>query len=325
MLTLSLALMLMQPTQPLFQPATPEWQQQRRMRRGDGGGFLARRRGGGGGAEMDGEGAAETLPPGSMLIRYGDSAAQRIRFWHAPVNGAAGRRPPLAIYIHGGGWAHGTPEMVAEKPAWFAAHGWAFASVGYRLLPESPVEEQAADVGRAIQRLRSEAAARGFDPDRILLLGHSAGAHLTALAATDPRYAGDGFAAIRGAIPIDGACYDVVQQMQDGGRFMIQRTYVPAFGSDPARQRALSPTTHVGGPDAPDWLLLFDSGRDDAVSQSALLAGGLQRAGVRVQQQGIRFDDRNVLQRHRRMNVEFGSPGYAGNAAVEALMRRVAG
>jgi exosome complex RNA-binding protein Rrp42 (RNase PH superfamily) len=44
---------------------------------------------------------------------------------------------------------------------------------------------------------------------------------------------------------------------------------------------------------------------------------------VRVQQQGIRFDDRNVMQRHRRMNVEFGTPGYAGNAAVEAMMRRI--
>lgn len=321
MLTLTLALMIAQPQPAVRQDSAPTWQQQRRMRR-EGGGFLARRRGGG--EDME-RGGAEALPPGSVLIRYGDSEAQRIRFWPAPANGAPGQRPPLAIFIHGGGWQHGTPEMVAEKPAWFAAHGWAFASVGYRLMPEAPVEQQAADVGVAIRRLRSEAAARGFDPDRILLLGHSAGAHLTALVATNPAYAGDGFTAIRGAIPIDGAAYDVVQQMRDGGRFMMQRTYVPVFGTDPERQRALSPTTYVGGPDAPDWLFLFDSGRDDAVSQSAVLAGGLQRAGVRVQQQGIRFDDRNVLQRHRRMNVEFGAPGYEGNAEVEAMMRRVEG
>lgn len=323
MLTLTLALMIAQPLPPFSQDTTPTWQQQRRMRR-EGGGFLARRRGGGDGEGMERSGV-EALPPGSTLIRYGEHEAQRIRLWRAPANGAVGARPPLAIYIHGGGWQHGNPEMVAEKPAWFAAHGWAFASVGYRLVPEATVEQQAADVGAAIRQLRSEAAARGFDPDRILLLGHSAGAHLTALVATDYHYAGDGFAAIRGAIPIDGAAYDVVQQMQDGGRFMMQRTYVPTFGTDPRRQRALSPTTHVGGTDAPDWLILFDSGREDAVSQSALLAGGLQRAGVRVQQQGIRFDDRNVLQRHRRMNVEFGTPGYEGNAAVEAMMRRIEG
>lgn len=320
MLSLSIALMFASPALAVAEPTAPAAQLQRRS--GRLGAILAGRRDGGDDADGAGD---NTLPPGSTLIRYGDSEAQRIRFWSAPSPSAGGRRPPLAIYIHGGGWQHGTPEMVAQKPAWFAAHGWAFASVGYRLVPEAPLEEQAADIGRAIARLRSEAAQRGFDPDRILLLGHSAGAHLTALVATDPRYAGAGFAAIRGAIPIDGAAYDVVRQMQDGSRFMMQRTYVPAFGTDPQRQRMLSPTTHVGGADAPDWLILFDSGRDDAVSQSALLATGLQRAGARVQQQGIRFDDRNVLQRHRRMNVEFGTPGYEGNAAVEALMRRIEG
>lgn len=318
MLTLSLALMFATPTLPAAEPRQPAPQLQRRG--GRLGGMLARRRG------EAGEAATAALPPGSSLIRYGDSEAQRIRFWPAPGGvPTGGRRPPLAIYIHGGGWQHGNPEMVADKPGWFAAHGWAFASVGYRLVPEAPVEEQAADIGRAIARLRSEAVSRGFDPDRILLLGHSAGAHLAALVGTDPRHAGDAFPAIRGVIPIDGAAYDVVQQMQDGGRFMMQRTYIPAFGTDPARQRALSPTTHAGTADAPDWLILFDSGRADAVSQSALLAGRLQRPGIRVEQQAIRFDDRNVLQRHRRMNVEFGTPGYAGNAAVEAMMRRIDG
>ena len=320
MLTLSLALMFATPGFAAAEPAQPAAQLQRRS--GRLGGMLARRRGG----DSEAGAGSTALPPGSTLIRYGDSEAQRIRFWPAPGGAGTGsRRPPLAIYVHGGGWQHGAPEMVAEKPAWFAAHGWAFASVGYRLLPEAPVEEQAADIGRAIVRLRSEAAEHGFDPDRILLLGHSAGAHLSALVGTDPRYAGSGFAAIRGVIPIDGAAYDVVQQMQEGGRFMMRRTYVPAFGTDPVRQRALSPTTHSGGQDAPDWLILFDSGRDDAVSQSARLAGGLERAGARVQQQGIHFDDRSVMQRHRRMNVEFGTPGYAGNASVEAFMRRIEG
>lgn len=312
MLTLSFALLFAQAMPPSAVDDLPVWQQQRQTRRSSGG-FLAGRRN-----------IGEAMPPGSHLIRYGASEAQRMHFWPAPADRSTGRRPPpLAVFIHGGGWQRGAPEMVAQKPAWFASHGWAFATVGYRLVPDATIEEQAADIGTAIRRLRQEAATRGFDPDRILLFGHSAGAHLTALVATDPHYAADGFAAIRGAIPIDGAGYDVVQQMQGGGRFMMQRTYIPAFGTDPERQHALSPTSHVGGPDVPDWLLLFDSGRDDAVNQSALLAGGLQRAGVRVQQQGIRFDDRNVMQRHRRMNVEFGTPGYAGNAAVEAMMRRI--
>ena len=297
------------------------WQEMRAARRGGDAAGAGRRGGRGGRGDAAGQ---QQLPPGSELIRYGSSADQRLHIWPAPASATTGgRRPPLAVYIHGGGWQHGTPEMVAEKPQWFAAHGWAFASVGYRLVPDATVEDEAADIGAALRRLRTEAARLGYDPDRILLMGHSAGAHLTALVATDPTYAGNAFAAIRGAMPIDGACYDVPRQMQEGGNFMMQRTYVPAFGTDVARQRALSPTTHAGGPDAPAWLILFDSGRDDAVSQSGYLSDALRRGGVSVETQGIRFDDRNVLQRHRKMNVEFGTPGYAGNAVAEALMRRV--
>ena len=311
------------PVLPPVIPAQLAYQDQGRL--GRGGVFSGRRRDGSLRRADSAEGQA-TLPAGSQTLRYGTAAEQRILLWNAPTGstaGRAGRRPPLAVFIHGGGWAHGTPEMVAVKPAWFAAHGWAFASVGYRLLPDTPVEEQAADVGRALARLRRDAAAQGYDPNRILVLGHSAGAHLAALVGTDPHYAGDAFSAIRGVIPIDGACYDVVRQMADGGQFMMQRTYIPAFGTAEARQRALSPTTHAGGADAPDWLLLFDDQRADAVSQSALLATALQRSGVAVAQQGIHFDDRMTMQRHWRMNTEFGAPTYAANPAIEALMRRV--
>lgn len=330
MLTFLLAAMLpMAPTHtvPSAQEAQPESALQRRARRGDGeGGVLARRRGGGGGDAENGPGAGQSLPPGSTLIRYGDSADQRIRLWPAPASSAAGIRPPLAVFVHGGGWQHGTPEMVAEKPAWFARHGWAFASVGYRLLPESPVEEQAADVGRALRQLRADAARLGYDPDRILLFGHSAGAHLSALVATNPDYAGDAFAAIRGVIPIDGACYDVVEQMRDGGRFMMQRTYVPAFGTDPARHRTLSPTTHAGGRDAPDWLLLYTSARDDAARQSRLLSDALLRGtNVRAQLFEVPAHTARPLAAHREINVEFGTADYAANDLVLAMMHRIAG
>lgn len=325
-----LALMLANPAlaivPPAIRPADNGWQQMRRMPRGNGReGILARRRGGGTEDAENGRDAGRSLPPGSTLIRYGSSEDQRIRLWPAPASAAAsgGRRPPLAVYVHGGGWQHGTPEMVAEKPAWFAQHGWAFASVGYRLLPESPVEEQAADVGRALRQLRAEAARLGYDPDRILLFGHSAGAHLSALVAANPDYAGDAFGAIRGVIPVDGACYDVVAQMQDGGRFMMQRTYVPAFGTDPARQRALSPTTHAGGRDVADWLLLYSSARDDAARQSRLLGDAVERGGARVQLFEVPAHSRNPLAAHREINVEFGTSTYAANDLVLAMMRRI--
>lgn len=287
-----------------------------RERRGEAGGRQGR-------SDREGAGQRSAIAADS-IIRYGDDAAQRILFFRSGAANGAAARPPLAVYVHGGGWQNGSPEMVAQKPAWFRQHGWAFASIGYRLLPGAPVETQAADVGAALRRLRAEAARLGYDPDRIMLFGHSAGAHLTALVSADPQYAGDAFGAIRGAILIDGACYDVPAQLAAGGRFMAQRTYIPAFGTDPARQRVLSPITHVGGRDVPDWLLLYTSARDDAEAQSRSLAGALDRSGARTQLFEVPSQGRQ-MQGHREINVDFGTPGYAANDAVLAMMRRISG
>lgn len=274
------------------------------------------------GAGLERRGDRSMAVAGATRMSYGASEAQRILLWPASRTVSASTRPPLAVYVHGGGWQMGNPERVSDKPAFFNGQGWAFASIGYRYLPEAPVETQAADVGAALRHLRSEAAARGYDPDRILLMGHSAGAHLAALAATDPQYAGDAFAAIRGVIPIDGAGYDVPLQMRLAGRFMLQRTYRPAFGDDAARQRALSPMTHVGGRDAPDWLLLFVTARDDARIQSDNLASALARNGARAQSLGVESGNRE-MRAHMAINVEFGTSGYSANDAVLALMRRI--
>jgi arylformamidase len=302
-------------TTPAYQAEQPRrWQ-----RGGDRPRRFGGRRGTGG---ADAESRARSRP--DQTISYGSDAAQAILFYAPQSSGPrAAQRPPLAVYVHGGGWAHGAPQMVDAKAEWFGGQGWAFASIGYRLLPGAPVEDQARDVGAALRQLRSDAARLGYDPDRILLLGHSAGAHLTALVAADPSYAGEAFEAIRGTILIDGACYDVPAQIA-ASPFMARRTYIPAFGNDPARQRALSPITHVGGQDARDWLLLYTGARGDAQAQSRALAAALDRNAVRTQLFEVPSDERQ-LQGHMAINRDFGTAGYAATDAVLAIMRRVAG
>lgn len=251
-------------------------------------------------------------------LRYGPDPRQRVLFFQAPQGT---ERPPLAVFVHGGGWQRGMPELVAEKPAWFRQHGWAFASVGYRLLPEATVEQQAADVGAALRLLREQAAELGCDPDKILLLGHSAGAHLTALVGTDPQFAGSAFPAIRGALLSDGAAYDVVEQIRDP-RPMLQSLYRPAFGTDPQRQLALSPIHHVGAPDVPDWLILYATVRQDAASQSERLATALRQSGIMADTLAVETVGRQ-RQAHAYMNIRMGTPGFSGNAAMLAQMRRI--
>lgn len=255
--------------------------------------------------------ASASLP---TLLRYGDHSRQSVRVY--PATGSADRASrPLAVYIHGGAWRMGSPERVRAKPQWFAEAGWVFASVGYRVLPEAPVEEQARDVAAGLRALRADAVRLGFDPQRIVLMGHSAGAHLAALVATDERYLGEDRAAVRAVILLDGAGYDVTHEFMLRGP-LARKLYGDAFGEDPARQRALSPITHVDAGDPPEWLIVFAESRLDAREQAAQFGDALQQVGLRVE----RVPDPG---NHLEINREFGTPGYRANAAIRALMGRV--
>jgi arylformamidase len=246
----------------------------------------------------------------ARVIRYGNHPRQAVDFYPAP----RGSGRPLVMFIHGGGWAFGNRgSTVQSKPGWFTQNGFHFASAGYRVLPDAPVEEQARDVARALRTMRVEAARLGFDPDSIVLMGHSAGAHLAALVATNPGLAGADFGAIRGVILLDGAGYDVARNMVSPG-VVARRIYLNAFGSDPARQRALSPVSHAAAPNAPDWLILHVADRGASTQQSALLAEGLRTAGARVRVEGIGGTD------HGRMNRELGRPGDSSTAHVQRFL-----
>lgn len=267
-------------------------------------------RGSGGRQQAAVRGEAE--PSGSLA--YGDHERQQIAIY-PPTDGSD--RAPLVVFIHGGGWAFGSHDRVQAKPAHFTGEGFAFASAGYRLLPDAPVESQAADVGAALQALRAEAGALGFDADRIVLMGHSAGAHLAALVATDPRYAGDAFGAIRGVVLLDGAGYDVAAQMARRD-LELPGLYQNAFGSDPERHASLSPITHVGGGDVPDWLVLFVEERASSRAQSELLAGQLVATGSRAEAVAISNTD------HGRLNRELGTEeGAQQTQVVDAFLAQV--
>ncbi len=248
-------------------------------------------------------------------VLYGDSIREQVDIF-APDEIVEER--PLVLFIHGGGWSMGSHKSTVQaKPAHFTGAGYYFASAGYRLLPNSPVEQQAADLGEATQAVRRQAASIGFDPDQIVLMGHSAGAHLAALLATDPSYAGDAFSAIKGVVLLDGAGYDVAQSITTAEPRAWQ-IYNAAFGDDPERQAALSPITHVGGPDAPHWLVLYVEGRDRSKVQSEMLSEKLLSAGADAQVVAIGETD------HGRLNREMGTAaGAAQTEAVDTFLARI--
>jgi arylformamidase len=224
--------------------------------------------------------AQATVPTGGSELHYGAHAKQVLDFYPAPD---PANRSALVIFIHGGGWTIGDKRSgTGDKAKHFTGKGYAFASLDYQLVPDTDPAGQATDVASAIAYLRTQASTLGFDPDRIILSGHSAGAHLAALVSSDERYlksAGVPLSAIRGTVLLDGAGYDVAAQMNSGGGPLLTKLYTGAFGTDPANQKRLSPIAYAGGPNVGHWLLIHDANRADSVGQTRNFAAALEAAG----------------------------------------------
>jgi acetyl esterase/lipase len=263
--------------------------------------------------------AARADPPASPHVEfgYGANPAQRLDFWR----GARAQPAPLILFVHGGGWSRGD-KRTATAPGTvehFHHLGYAFASMNYRLVPTATVEEQAADVALALAWLRQHANALGIDASRVVLMGHSAGAHLVALVGTDPTYlaeAGLPLSAVRGVIAVDGAGYDVARQAAGAGP-ALRKIYAAAFGSDAARQRALSPVFHAASPNASSFLIVHID-RADAQAQAEALAGVLRHAGTAVEVLGVAGQG---LQGHMDVSRSLGNDNAPTTGVVDAWLK----
>jgi len=264
-----------------------------------------------------GERAAANSPPapGTGEHSYGADPKQRLDL----VKPVGVTRAPVLLFIHGGGWSIGDKAHVAGgKARWANGKGWAFASANYRLVPQATVEQQAADVASAIAWLRANAAREGLDPDRIVLMGHSAGAHLAALVGTDPQYlkgAGVPMGAVKGVVLLDGAGYDVPTQAS-AEMNIVKPMYEAAFSKDPRRQAALSPTRHAAAPNVARWLILPIERRQDSQAQSKGLADALKRAGASATVVAVPGESHGSLNK---------GLGETGDFATEQVARFLAG
>lgn len=268
--------------------------------------------------------AGNTVSAPKDRLSYGPDPAQSIDFWPARNTPQAARRPaPLIVFIHGGGWSLGTTDNATgrAKIAHFTARGLAFATIGYRLVPDARVEDQAADLAHALAALVADADRLGIDPDRIVLMGHGAGAQLAGLVGTDPHWlrdAGLTFNAIAGIIGIDGAAYDVPQQCHDAP-FLLRPLYTQAFGTNRDRQRKLSPALQAAAPNVANWLLLHVAGADGS-RQTETLAAALRRAGSTVDVIALPGAG---LSGHVASNRRMGDPAYFGTACVDQWIDRI--
>lgn len=244
---------------------------------------------------------------------YGSHAKQTLDYYPTTKSTKA----PLLVFSHGGGWSIGDKKYgTGAKPSFYNDLGYNFASLNYRLVPDVAPDDQANDIASAIAYLRANAAKLGISADMIVLMGHSAGAHLAALVATDTSYldrAAIPVAAIKGVILLDGAGYDVGTQMAYPGN-RVQTMYEAAFGKNSATQAALSPVNHVAAPNSQNWLVLHVATRPDAKAQSSALGGRLKSNGANVSV--VPVPDST----HSSINKDAGTDGtFTANAIAKFL------
>lgn len=292
---------------PLRQRLLERWAERQGQRQGQG---------------AEGNRAPQAAKP--QTIAYGRDPLQVLDVWPAARAADPAIPPaPLVVFVHGGGWKRGSKDNAAGswKQVHYPEQGYVYASINYRLVPQATVEQQGADVAAALKALLDRAGPLGIDRSRVVLMGHSAGAHLVALVGTDEQYlrgAGLSFRDLSGVIPIDGAAYDVPRQIADGGRFMHD-TYLQAFGSDPARQKALSPALQAAAPNALAFLLLHVQ-RQDGIAQAKELEAALRQGGTAVDRRDF---PGTGLQGHAEINRSLGDPAYAATPVVDAWLRQV--
>lgn len=119
-----------------------------------------------------------------------DGAAGALRARHYAPPGRHSYRPPLLVYLHGGGFVLGDPDTHDELCRLLCVEtGHHILSVDYRLAPEHPFPAPLEDAVAAFQWGAANAASLGADPARVAVGGDSAGGTLSALVAQ--RTAGD--------------------------------------------------------------------------------------------------------------------------------------
>ncbi|WP_158529621.1 alpha/beta hydrolase [Parvibium lacunae] len=206
-------------------------------------------------------------PPDQANIAYGPSALEKLDVFYAKTNTQnSAQSAPMIVMVHGGGWCVGDKSMsgvVANKVARWTPKGFVFVSVNYPMVAEGANALAQADyIAKAVAYIQSHAAQWGGDGKKVILMGHSAGAHLISLVNADARIRdANRMQPVLGAISLDAGAIDVVKQMPNVYSFLKVR-YQEAFGNTEAEWIAASPYHQLRAGAAP-WLGVCSTQRKD--------------------------------------------------------------
>lgn len=252
-------------------------------------------------------------------IPYAEPALERqVLDVYAPK---AAKNLPVVFWIHGGGWQQGDKTDVQLKPDVFVEKGFVFVSTNYRLLPHVEMDVLIRDVAKSLGWVHKNIAKHGGDPNRIFVMGHSAGAQLAALLCIDDRYLkaeGVSFDSLKGCVPVDGDTYDIPAMIVTAeirclahGQPLPKYGHREKFGNDPKKHIDFSAVTHVAkAKGIPPFLILHVSGHPNTTAQAQRLGTVLKESGIPAKVFGAREST------HNKLNNDLGLPDDPATKAL---------
>lgn len=224
-------------------------------------------------------------------VSYDDRFAATTMDVYLPDDGRTGR--PAVMFVHGGSWSGGSARAHTGHAERLAEAGYVAVTIDYRLVPDGVYPRQMQDAACALAFLRGQQDAWGLDPERVAVVGYSAGGHLVSMlgvAFDEPELAADCAAGptpppqavISGAGPEDLRVWPEVDSVVNmlGG----------PIDEVPERWDLASPILHAR-PDAPpflfvhgtaDWIVPIDHSRwmRDALRAEGVDARLLELDGI---------------------------------------------
>lgn len=194
---------------------------------------------------------------------------------------------PLLVFIHGGAWKSGKRSDYLVYLLAFARKGYVTATVSYRLLKDSPYPACAEDIKDAVSWFYRNGEIYGYDPDRIALIGGSAGAHLALLTAYGWKKPGENNDStkspgnkhrIKAVVDI----YGPVDLTTEYARIhpLVTSFIAHSYNEAPELYREASPIKYLSKNNPPTLILHGTSDELVPISQSDMLKARLDDLGV---------------------------------------------
>jgi acetyl esterase/lipase len=150
---------------------------------------------------------------------------------------------PVLIFIHGGSWRSGQKSLYKFFGKGLARKGLVGVIIDYRLSPVTNYEGMAMDAAEAVKWVKQNISSYGGDSTKIFVSGHSAGAQMAALIATDNRFFDSLKISnpIKGTVLIDAFGLDMFSYLS---RYK-SATFSAVFSEDTANWKKGSPIYHL--------------------------------------------------------------------------------